>query len=157
MRAVHALAWIAQLSGLEWGLKDGAVYIAKPGSLPAGSMRWKIEIRKTERAWKLEAAKRLAIEVTLQFENAPVEWMASELHKIAGQNIIVDPVVADGLKKYTCSLKVEEMPVSEALTLITRQAGLDWELRHGAVYIAPKEKITDSKALPDPPGSEDIF
>ncbi len=63
-------------------------------------------------------------EVTLDFQDVPLEDVAAQLAVLSGMRIVVDPAVVDAP---AVTLKVDGMRLDNVLTFITSMGGTAWQ------------------------------
>jgi len=99
--------------------------------------------------------------VTLDFMDTPLGQVLSFLREMTGVNMVLDPNVlaAKSEDELMVQLKVDDIPVRQALSLILSMRGLSWAFLHGALYISFPENLGEYKAqtweeVYDPEGSD---
>jgi len=97
--------------------------------------------------WKAKYQKALDRRITFEFVDTPFTEGVNFLQTISNVNFVVDPVL-EREQGNTVSLKAQDMPISDALSWLSRLAGADWELRDQAIYISPRKDAARPKAGP---------
>ncbi len=86
-------------------------------------------------------AKLKSVRVTLDFRNAPLEAVTDYLREIAAINLVLDPKVRE--KNIVVTLKVSEIALGSALTLILKPHACGVLFRDGVLQVLPQDRIDD--------------
>jgi hypothetical protein len=88
--------------------------------------------------WTQDTDKKLSRRVTFEFVDQSLEDAINFLNSLTKVNIIMNPqIAAKGLNKTPITLKVQELPLNDALAYICVNSGLACTYRNQAIYIAP--------------------
>lgn len=87
------------------------------------------------------------IQVSLDFEDTPLEDAVSFVRDISGVNVVLDP----GAEDVSVSLRLRSIALDDALTILTDCAGLERSVYGGVVYLHPE----DASLIPGPSLPED--
>jgi len=100
-------------------------------------------------AWETRYRSRLeSQQVSLNFPKTPLSEVVGFLRDITGLNL----TLAQGLDlEREVSLRLRQVPLTDALNLIAEQGGLRWSLIHGTVYLQPVREGYRSLAPTDWP------
>jgi len=116
---------------------------AEPGSKAAADEEWKAKYQKA-----------LERRITFEFVDTPFVDCVEFLRTVANVNLVLDQALLHQ-PATTVSLRVQDMPISDALSWLTRLAGAEWELRDQAVHIQPGKDAAQPKAGPQPGRTEE--
>jgi len=143
MNADVALQWTLKLCGLEYGIVDGAVVIAKPkpGSAPEPAAE-------ANEPWVAELRQKLQRKVSFSFVDKPVEEALAFLNTHTKANIIFDPQALPEDGQITVNLRVHDMAGEMALEWILRLADLKYEFRNQALFVTQGGKEAQQKPVP---------
>ena len=97
---------------------------------------------------KAKLRKVLEQKVRFEFTDVPFQNCVDTLGTLTGQNLVIDPAIQG--QQALINLKVQDMPVSDALSWLSRLAGAEWELRDNAIYILPRRDAAPPKADTQP-------
>ncbi len=92
-----------------------------------------------------------AIRMTCDFLNAAFPEMIDYLREISGLTIVIDAGLEGELPNGT--IKLLDVPFHALLDAMLSQAGVDFDVRHGAVFISSPERLWKPPA-PEPPPRE---
>jgi hypothetical protein len=87
--------------------------------------------------------------MTVDMQDAPVAAVLDYLREITELNLVVDPAMTSEAKAVT--LKMTDRPVSEVLARLLEPAKLDYDFRHGTIYLAPPDRLWAAPADEKPP------
>jgi len=92
--------------------------------------------------------KALEKSISLDFMDTPLKEVLSFLSKVTGVNMVLDPNIfgAKSEDELMVQLKVDDIPVRQALTLILSMRELSWAFLHGALYVSTPENLGKYKA-----------
>lgn len=90
---------------------------------------------------KVEEALRTK-KVTLNFQDTTLTEVMSFLHEITGLDFVLDPKL-EKASETTVTLRVNDISLENALSLILESHGLAFCVKDGAVFISTKEKIAE--------------
>ncbi len=144
VRLESALAWTARLMGLDYVVRDEAIFLAKAGEMPqewraAMQERYSKMVESGQEAWLNEIEARLDKVVKVKFLGDDLPQVALFLATQSGINIVLDGHLAAAEKP----VRIEaEMTVRNALNWVARQADVKWVLRDEVIYIADQEALT---------------
>ncbi len=133
------LTWITRLSGLNWCIKDEAVFVA-PFQRFAAAAKEQIKARNlaqhknAAKTWLPGFKKILERQVSLQFDNKPLGDCCKTLEGILEVNIILSTDVDPHTR---VDLAVSKMKAENLLAWVARKAGIDYAVLDEAVYFAP--------------------
>jgi len=116
-----------------------AVFCAVAGlaavmALPAAADRGEVLL------WRLPLEARLDRPVSCRFEDTPFIETVAFFRGALEMNLVLDPSLEQGGLR-PVSLDLREVPARWALRAVVRQAGLDYGLAEGAVYISTSDRV----------------
>ena len=82
----------------------------------------------------------------LDLRKVPVSDALDAFGRMTGITIILDPKAVDQVGDAPINLKVSDMPLGTALGWICRLAGLDYELRDGAIFVSTPERLSQKES-----------
>ena len=101
-------------------------------------------------AWKRDMRRQMRRRVTFEFEDTPVEEAISFLQTLCKVGVVLDPATfrgADAAADKPVTLKVTDTPFDEALGKVLALAGLDYALKHEAIFISTPENLASEVDL----------
>ncbi|MFW6107237.1 MAG: hypothetical protein ACOC8A_00955 [bacterium] len=91
--------------------------------------------------WEQELRAKLDREVAMGFRDTPLQEAVEQLSAVGDVPVVVDPAVRD--KKALVNIPESRMPLGVMLGWVARFGGLDYSLRHGAVYLSTPRGMLD--------------
>jgi len=143
VRVESAIAWTARLMGLDYAVRDEAVYLARRDDMPVdwrGEMqeRYRKMVAGGQEAWLAEIEARLDRTVKVDFHGDHLPAVLDYLATQADLNIVLDYHLASVPKP----IKLEaEMTVKNVLNWVTRLAEVRYVIRDEVIYVASKEAL----------------
>lgn len=143
VRAESGLAWTARLMGLDYIIRDEAIFLAKPDDVPVdwrGEMqeRYRKMVGGGQEAWLADIEARLSKTVKVAFRGDPLPQVVAFLAIESGINIVLDYHLAEVDKP----IRLEgEMTVKSALGWMVKLADVRFVVRDEVVYIASQEAL----------------
>jgi len=101
-------------------------------------------------AWKRDMRRQMRRRVTFEFEDTPVEEAISFLQTLCKVGVVLDAAAfrgTDAAADKPVTLKVTDMPLDEALRRVLALAGLDYALKHEAIFISTPENLASEVDL----------
>ena len=160
-----ALKTMTKLAGLDYTLKDQAVYIGPAETIAGFEAEKKYFVDqavKAEKAalalrdqpWKKNIMDQLQRKISFDFQNTPLADGLRYLRQDAPINMIIEPKLAQ--EDPIITLRGKEMTTEMALTWVTKMCDAEWVLQDNAVYIrkavaAAEEKGKVPSAAVKPP------
>lgn len=143
VRLESGIAWTARLMGLEYAVRDEAVFLAKRNDLP---MDWRTEMQERYRrivdsgqeSWIIDVEARLDRTIKVEFRNDRLPAVLHYLAVQSGLNIVCDYRLIELDKPI--KLRVE-MSVRNVLKWVTRLAGVRYAIRDEVIYVAGAEAL----------------
>jgi hypothetical protein len=143
VRVESAIAWTARLMGLDYAVRDEAIYLARRDDMPVdwrGEMqeRYRKMVADAQAAWLLEMEARLDRTVKVDFRGdqlpAVIEYLATQ----SDLNIVLDYHLVGATKP----VKLEaEMTVRNVLNWVTKLAEVRYVIRDEVIYVAGKDAM----------------
>ncbi|MCK6474757.1 MAG: hypothetical protein L6R28_23810 [Planctomycetes bacterium] len=99
-----------------------------------------------EDADKAEAKKKLSRNVSFEFKDVPVGEALKLLGSLINASVVVDPGIAEAVKKKSFSLKVTDLPLDRALDHFCYKTDLAWDMDERHIFIAEPPVIGARKA-----------
>jgi len=99
--------------------------------------RYRLEVGDNAK-WEQEQQKALREKVSLELTNTPVFEASLYLRQVS--NWRIHALFSPELGNETITLKVDNMPLNEALTRACELISAEWDVRNGALFIYPKGK-----------------
>ena len=96
--------------------------------------------------------------LTLNFDETPFDDAVSFLRGITGRNFVVAAAARDATRDGLVSLRVRDLALDHAISLITAAAGIDWRFEDDVVTIVAASSAGDrptGAGAVDPKGSDD--
>jgi len=143
VRAESGLAWTARLMGLDYVVRDEAIFLAKPDDMPR---EWRGEMQERYRRltsggqapWVADIEARLARNIKMEFRGEQLPEVVQVLAAGSGINIVLDFHLAAAQK----SVRLEgEMSVKNALNWIAKQTDVRYVVRDEVIYVADRESL----------------
>ena len=138
-----AIAWSCRLMGLEYVVKDEAVFIAKRNDVPIdwrGAMqeRYRRKVAGGQEAWLMAMEARLGQKLKVDFMNDHLATVVQYLATRTNINIVLDWHLVGKDKR----VKLHgEMTVRSALKWVARLADVKYAIRDEVIYVASKEAL----------------
>ena len=131
MNAGAALQWMLRVAGAQMAVKNGAIHVAA-GAREEGPVKVKPEGAADDEGTRkiAEAMKR---KVSFDFVETPLGDALNFLQALVNANIIVAPEVK---RNQPLTLRVNDMPIGQALQWMVKLVGAKMEIRDGAIYIS---------------------
>lgn len=89
------------------------------------------------------------ITITIDMQNAPLTAVVDYLREITGSNIVCDSVTNADVE--TAKFKVQDVKLPAALDHLLSEHHLEYDFRHGVLFIAPADRLWSSPPDPTPP------
>lgn len=143
VRAESGLAWTARLMGLDYIIRDEAIFLAKPDQMPVdwrGAMqeRYRRIVASGQESWWTDIEARLDKPVKVAFKGDPLPAVVGYLATESGINIVLDGHLAASDK----SVRLEgEMTVKSALGWVAKLADVKYVIRDEVIYVATPEAL----------------
>lgn len=143
VRLESGIAWTARLMGLDYAVRDEAVYLARREDMPVdwrGQMqeRYRKKVASGQESWLADIEARLGRTIQVEFRNdhlpAVLEYLVTE----SGLNIVLDYHLLDKTKPIRLQGK---MSVRNALKWVTRLARVRYVIRDEVIYVANQEGL----------------
>ena len=143
VRVESGIAWTARLMGLDYALRDEAVYLAHRDDMPVdwrGRMqeRYRKKVASGQESWLANIEARLGRAIKVEFRNdhlpAVLEYLVTE----SGLNIVLDYHLLGKTKPIRLQGK---MTVQNALKWVTRLARVRYVIRDEVIYVANQEGL----------------
>lgn len=144
VRAESGLAWTARLMGLDYIIRDEAVFLAKPDQMPVdwrGEMqeRYRRMVASGQESWWTDIEARLDKPVKVAFKGDPLPMAVAFLAADSGINIVLDGHLAASDKQ----IRLEgEMSVKSALNWIVKLADVKYVIRDEVIYVATPDALS---------------
>ena len=129
----QALDWIAQLHGLSRVVHEGAIFITDAETAKAMNNEPAVH------ADDAKIANSLKQKVSFDFAETPLRDVVTFLQGITNATVILNPKALKGTAHADVTLKVTDMPLSQALDWIAHLSGLSCVIREGAIFITDGE------------------
>ncbi|MCI0343056.1 MAG: hypothetical protein L0216_18250 [Planctomycetales bacterium] len=129
-----------------------AVTVAAAG-LVAGSAAAQEIVRVPERASTSDAREKQAhakldtMNVSLDFEDAPLKDVLKYLRQVSGLNIVLDPEVAQEANEQRVTLQVTDVSLRSAFSLVLEFVNLGMRWKNGVFLVAKGEKLKGEMIL----------
>jgi hypothetical protein len=91
--------------------------------------------------------KALASEVSVDFQDAALPDILAFLADAKEINVVADPGLVSAEKPLTVSIRLQSVPLSDALNILTKFQGLSWAVLHGVVYVAKPRDLARYRAF----------
>ena len=138
-----ALSWVLELAGLDWTLRNGAVFVSTPERVAA------LEPVRAPVDPALHGAigKQFNRKVTFEFVDTPVGEAIQFIQTLTRCTIAADPE-ADTSKPVT--VRINDQQLSNVFREMLKQAGLAYVVRDGAVYVSTPDRLSRGAPAPRP-------
>ena len=143
VRVESAIAWTARLMGLDYAVRDEAVYLARRDDMPMdwrGEMqeRYRKMVANAQAPWLAAMDARLDRPVKVDFRGdqlpAVIEFLATQ----SDLNIVLDYHLVGATK----SIKLEaDMTVRNVLNWVTKLADVRYVIQDEVIYVADKDSM----------------
>jgi hypothetical protein len=143
VRAESGLAWTARLMGLDYIIRDEAVFLARADQMPVdwrGEMqeRYRKMVASGQESWWTDIEARLDKTVKVAFRGEAMPAVVAYLATESGINIVLDYHLAGSDK----AVRLEgEMSVRNALNWVVKLADVKYVIRDEVVYVASQEAL----------------
>jgi hypothetical protein len=143
VRVESAIAWTARLMGLDYAVRDEAIYLARRDEMPVdwrGEMqeRYRKMVADAQAPWLLEMDARLDRPVKVDFRGdqlpAVIEYLATQ----SDLNIVLDYHLVGATKPVKLQA---EMTVRNVLNWVTKLAEVRYAIRDEVIYVADKDAM----------------
>jgi len=144
----NAVTLICKLTQLTWTVEGGAVFISTEEGIELLAAARKDEAHGGRRIVPrvseetLEIAEKLKTRISFDFENAPLTEVKKVLES-SGINIVLDVQNIEStwgsLEDVTVTLRLNDVTVENALTLICKLTQLKWAIHSGILYMTTQD------------------
>lgn len=143
VRAESGLAWTARLMGLEYAVRDEAIFLARRDDMPVdwrGEMqaRYRRMVAGGQESWMADIDAGLGRTIKVNFRNDHLGAVLEFLATRTDINIVLDQRLVDKTKP----IKLEvEMSAKNILNWVTRLTGTKYVVRDEVIYVADAEGL----------------